>query len=63
MKFDDPAALDTNHDGDISADELEAGMKARREEMRAQRLQGSSVVGGSATAPRSTVAVTSRAGR
>ncbi|HEY1552194.1 MAG TPA: EF-hand domain-containing protein [Kofleriaceae bacterium] len=37
MHFDDPAAIDTNHDGDISADELEAAMKARREQFRAQR--------------------------
>lgn len=33
----DPSALDTNHDGDISADELSAGMQARRDERRAMR--------------------------
>jgi hypothetical protein len=37
MRFDNPAALDTNHDGDISVDELEAGMKARRDLWRARR--------------------------
>ena len=35
MRFDDPTALDTNHDGDISADELAAGMQARRDQRRA----------------------------
>jgi hypothetical protein len=35
MRFDDPAAIDTNHDGDISVDELEAAMQARRDKMRA----------------------------
>jgi hypothetical protein len=33
MHFDDPA-IDTNHDGDISADELAAALKARRDEWR-----------------------------
>ena len=37
MHFDDPAALDTNHDGDISADELAAAMQARRDQRRADR--------------------------
>jgi hypothetical protein len=37
MRFDDPAAIDTNHDGDISSDELVAAMKARFEQRRAQR--------------------------
>jgi EF hand domain-containing protein len=31
MHFDDPAAIDTNHDGDISADELAAALRARRD--------------------------------
>ncbi len=34
--FDDPAALDTDHDGYISLPELDAAMKARREQMRAR---------------------------
>ena len=42
MKFDDPVALDTNHDGDISVDELVAGMKARADKRRAQRGSGDS---------------------
>ena len=37
MKFDDPAAIDTDHDGIISDDELAAAMKARREQWRQQR--------------------------
>jgi len=37
MHFDDPAAVDTNHDGDISADELVAALKVRREQRRADR--------------------------
>jgi Ca2+-binding EF-hand superfamily protein len=37
MRFDDPAAIDTNHDGDISTDELVAAMKARADQRRAQR--------------------------
>jgi len=37
MRFDDPAAIDTNHDGDISVDELVAAMKTRFEQRRAQR--------------------------
>jgi hypothetical protein len=37
MRFDDPAALDTNHDGDISADELAAALKARRDQRRSDR--------------------------
>ncbi|HEX4422047.1 MAG TPA: hypothetical protein VH165_29245 [Kofleriaceae bacterium] len=40
MHFDDPAALDTNHDGDISADELAAGIKAKRDARRAARNGG-----------------------
>ena len=35
MKFDDPAAVDTDHDGFISDDELRAAMQARREKMKA----------------------------
>lgn len=37
MHFDDPASLDTNHDGDISVDELVVAMKARADLRRAQR--------------------------
>jgi Ca2+-binding EF-hand superfamily protein len=37
MHFDDPAAIDTNHDGDISADELVAAMKARADLRRTHR--------------------------
>jgi EF hand domain-containing protein len=37
MHFDDPAAIDTNHDGDISADELGAAITARRDQRRAAR--------------------------
>jgi hypothetical protein len=37
MRFDDPAAIDTNPDGDISADELAVAMKARFDQARAQR--------------------------
>jgi hypothetical protein len=37
MHFDNPADIDTNHDGDISADELAAAMQARRDAYRAQR--------------------------
>ena len=40
MRFTDPPALDTNKDGDNSADELEAGMQARRAELRARGLGG-----------------------
>ncbi|HEY0481073.1 MAG TPA: EF-hand domain-containing protein [Kofleriaceae bacterium] len=47
MRFDDPGALDTNHDGDISADELAAGMKARADRRRAART-GSDGSAGSA---------------
>jgi hypothetical protein len=36
MHFDDPASLDTNHDGDISVDELVAAMKARADLRRAR---------------------------
>ena len=36
MGFDDPAALDTNKDGEISLSELDAAMTARRDEMRAR---------------------------
>ena len=31
MHFDNAGSLDTNRDGDISSDELSAGLKARRE--------------------------------
>jgi hypothetical protein len=34
MHFDDPAAVDTNHDGIISIDELETAFIARREKWR-----------------------------
>jgi hypothetical protein len=37
LRFEDPAALDTDHDGNISADELAAGLRARREQRRAGR--------------------------
>ena len=37
IRFDDPAAIDTNHDGDISADELVAAMKARADLRRTHR--------------------------
>jgi hypothetical protein len=46
MRFEDPGELDTNRDGDISADELVAGMKVRAEKRRAQ-LAGSGGSGGS----------------
>jgi Ca2+-binding EF-hand superfamily protein len=39
MHFDDPKALDLDHNGDISTEELEAGMKARRDEMRELRQE------------------------
>jgi hypothetical protein len=45
MRFEDPAALDTNHDGDISPDELAAAMKMQRERRAARRG------GGDAAAP------------
>jgi hypothetical protein len=37
MHFDNPEAIDTNHDGDISSDELAAAMKARLDAFRARR--------------------------
>jgi hypothetical protein len=37
MRFDNADALDTNHDGDISAEELAAAMKARRDQRRGDR--------------------------
>lgn len=40
MRFDDPAAIDTNHDGDISTDELAAAMKARFDQRRARAGSG-----------------------
>jgi Ca2+-binding EF-hand superfamily protein len=40
MKFDDPAAVDTDHDGIISDDELDAAMQARRDKWRDQRAAG-----------------------
>ena len=36
MGFDDPAAIDTDHNGEISLSELDAAVTARREEMRAR---------------------------
>jgi hypothetical protein len=45
MRFDDPAAIDTNHDGDISTEELVAAMKARFEQRRAQRAGSGSADG------------------
>jgi hypothetical protein len=39
MGFDDPAAVDTNNDGEISLAELEAAVTARREKMR-ERWRG-----------------------
>lgn len=36
MRFEDPAAIDTDKDGFISLPELDAAVKARREEMRAR---------------------------
>src|SRR5258706_16477623 len=50
MKFDDAAAVDTNHDGVISDDELDVAMKARREQMREQwRGHRGSAIGSDAT--------------
>ncbi|HEU4734553.1 MAG TPA: hypothetical protein VFT22_41970 [Kofleriaceae bacterium] len=49
MRFDDPAALDTDHDGDISVDELAAGLKARREQRRALRERAATDPGSSGT--------------
>jgi hypothetical protein len=46
MKFDDPAAIDIDHDGVISNDELDAAMKARREQQR-ERWRGGRGSGGS----------------
>ncbi|NVB84298.1 MAG: hypothetical protein HOV81_38330 [Kofleriaceae bacterium] len=48
MGFDDPAALDENHDGDISLSELDKAVTTRRAEMRA-RWRGRG--GGSANLP------------
>lgn len=48
MAFDDPAAIDENHDGDISLAELDKAVTARRAEMRA-RWRGRG--GGSAHLP------------
>jgi hypothetical protein len=48
MKFDDPAAVDTDHDGVISADELQAAMAARRGGHRHQRADGAGSDTGSA---------------
>ena len=39
MGFDDPAAVDTNHDGEISLAELDAAVSARRQKMR-ERWRG-----------------------
>jgi Ca2+-binding EF-hand superfamily protein len=36
MGFDDPAAIDTDHDGQISLAELDAAVTARRQQMRAR---------------------------
>ena len=41
LKFDDPAAVDTNHDGVISPDELGAALQARRGGNRHHRGDGS----------------------
>jgi hypothetical protein len=49
MHFDDPDAVDTNHDGVISADELEAAMKARRASGRIHRSGDGSDSGSAAT--------------
>jgi Ca2+-binding EF-hand superfamily protein len=46
MGFDDPASLDTDHDGEISLKELDTAVTKRREEMR-QRWRGRG--GGSAS--------------
>ncbi|CAN5286677.1 hypothetical protein BH11MYX1_BH11MYX1_53000 [soil metagenome] len=51
MRFPDPAALDLDKDGDISAAELNASMEARRLELHAQRLGRGRGSGGS-DAPR-----------
>lgn len=48
MGFDDPAAIDTDHDGQISLAELDAAVTARREQLRA-RWRGPG--GGSANLP------------
>ena len=39
MGFDDPAAIDTDHNGEISLGELDTAVTKRREEMR-QRWRG-----------------------
>jgi hypothetical protein len=39
MGFDDPAAVDVNKDGEISLEELDTAMQARREKMR-ERWRG-----------------------
>lgn len=44
MGFDDPAAIDTNKDGEISLSELDAAVTARREQMRV-RWRGRNGVG------------------
>src|SRR4029077_14799276 len=49
MRFADPAAVDTNHDGDISADELAVAIKARMDARRAQHASAAGSDGGSAT--------------
>jgi hypothetical protein len=36
MGFDDPAAVDTDHNGEISLSELDAAVTQRRNEMRAR---------------------------
>jgi hypothetical protein len=46
MHFDDPASLDTNHDGDISVDELVAAMKARADLRRARHAGAGGSGGG-----------------
>jgi hypothetical protein len=53
MHFDDPVAIDTNHDGVISVDELEAAMQAQREKMRAtwRGRHGDGSGGSNASAP------------
>src|SRR3569623_1943363 len=39
--FDDPKALDTNNDGEISPDELQAGIRELRMQRRGQMMRGS----------------------
>jgi Ca2+-binding EF-hand superfamily protein len=50
MGFDDPAAIDTNSDGEISLAELEVAVTARREQMR-ERWRGRGGRGSAAVGP------------